>query len=341
MRPPTHPAAQTRTGTGRPALRERGSPAQPVLRPPGRGCAGRPAGDQRGQPDGRRNRQDPARGLDRPASARRRAAARRWSAAATAAAPAAVRSSVSAGRGPLCDPARCGDEPYLLARAAPGASWSSSARTASPGPRRRGARGRRRRRSSTTASSTAGWPATSTSCSRRRQPVRQRPAAAGGNAARAVWPGCGAPTSCWSRAAGPDERFAGHRAYRAPLQPLGALVLRAGHRRVGFVEAARTPRPPGRCGRSPSAASASPTRSATTCWRQGVELVDFRVHPDHHRYSRAEIDELRELGAARIDAALVTTEKDLVAAGRRGGAGADRRSSAPCASRPTSMRPRR
>lgn len=46
---------------------------------------------------------------------------------------------------------------------------------------------------------------------------------------------------------------------------------------------------------------------------QGARLADFRVYPDHHGYSRADVEELRHWsGRLPADALIVTTQKDLV-----------------------------
>jgi tetraacyldisaccharide 4'-kinase len=45
----------------------------------------------------------------------------------------------------------------------------------------------------------------------------------------------------------------------------------------------------------------------------GGNLIDRRIYPDHHRYSRADVEELEQWAEMHpCDAAIVTTEKDLV-----------------------------
>jgi tetraacyldisaccharide 4'-kinase len=45
----------------------------------------------------------------------------------------------------------------------------------------------------------------------------------------------------------------------------------------------------------------------------GAEPVDFRAYPDHHVYTRADVDDLRAWARRQpADAALATTQKDLV-----------------------------
>lgn len=89
-----------------------------------------------------------------------------------------------------------------------------------------------------------------------------------------------------------------------------APLIPAGHRRVGFVDRHGEPMPPPRravafCG------IGRPGPFRDDLLAEGVDLIDFRVHPDHHPYSDSELHELREL-AGRHQAALVTTEKDIV-----------------------------
>jgi tetraacyldisaccharide 4'-kinase len=45
----------------------------------------------------------------------------------------------------------------------------------------------------------------------------------------------------------------------------------------------------------------------------GARLVDFRVYPDHHRYTRQDVEELRDWARSLPgDAVVVTTQKDMV-----------------------------
>jgi tetraacyldisaccharide 4'-kinase len=90
----------------------------------------------------------------------------------------------------------------------------------------------------------------------------------------------------------------------------GIPVLRAGHRRVGFVSRSGAP-------------VARPARAVAFCGignpvpflrdleEEGVEVAAARVFSDHHPYQRREIEGLAKL-AVRHGAVLVTTEKDLV-----------------------------
>lgn len=90
----------------------------------------------------------------------------------------------------------------------------------------------------------------------------------------------------------------------------GVPVFRAGHRRLAFVDASGAAVPP-------------PARAAAFCGignpqlffedlhAHGVEVVASRVFADHHKYAEDDWAELQTL-ARRADAALVTTEKDLV-----------------------------
>jgi tetraacyldisaccharide 4'-kinase len=88
-----------------------------------------------------------------------------------------------------------------------------------------------------------------------------------------------------------------------------APLLLAGHRRVGFVDRIGEPAPrPQRAVAFCGIGNPSPFRSDLR--EEGLELVDFRVHPDHHTYSEKELCELTELATSHR-ATLVTTEKDL------------------------------
>jgi tetraacyldisaccharide 4'-kinase len=87
-------------------------------------------------------------------------------------------------------------------------------------------------------------------------------------------------------------------------------VLRAGHRPTGFVDAAGSVRPP------PARAVAfcgigSPDAFLVDLVREGVEVLEERRFPDHHRFRAAELTEITAL-AQRHGAVPVTTEKDLV-----------------------------
>jgi tetraacyldisaccharide 4'-kinase len=90
----------------------------------------------------------------------------------------------------------------------------------------------------------------------------------------------------------------------------GTPVIRAGHRRAGFVGAASEPalkpeRVVAFCG------IGNPVPFLRDLEEEGVEVVAARVFPDHHPYLPREIEGLRKL-ARTHRAALVTTEKDRV-----------------------------
>jgi tetraacyldisaccharide 4'-kinase len=87
-------------------------------------------------------------------------------------------------------------------------------------------------------------------------------------------------------------------------------LLRAGHRATGFVDAAGSAQPPpGRavafCG------IGSPDTFLVDLLSEGVEVLEERRFPDHHRFRPAELAEIAAL-ARRHGAVPVTTEKDLV-----------------------------
>ena len=86
-------------------------------------------------------------------------------------------------------------------------------------------------------------------------------------------------------------------------------LLRAGHRATGFVDAAGSVQP------APARAVAfsgigSPDAFLQDLVREGVEVVEERRFPDHHRYRAGELAEIARLARTKT-AAPVTTEKDL------------------------------
>jgi tetraacyldisaccharide 4'-kinase len=86
-------------------------------------------------------------------------------------------------------------------------------------------------------------------------------------------------------------------------------IVRAGHRPLGFFDAAGRPAPcPDRalafCG------IGNPSRFRFDLESLGVAVVGFETWRDHHRYSDEELRRLERL-AGRENAVLVTTEKDL------------------------------
>ena len=94
-----------------------------------------------------------------------------------------------------------------------------------------------------------------------------------------------------------------------------APILRAGHRRVGFFDADghAAPRPTrvmAFCG------IGNPESFRSDLQTEGCEVARFSARRDHHRYSDAELVELRR-SAELLDAVPVTTEKDLARLGGR------------------------
>jgi tetraacyldisaccharide 4'-kinase len=95
----------------------------------------------------------------------------------------------------------------------------------------------------------------------------------------------------------------------APCAP-GVPILRAGHRRNGFVAASGEPA--GKPGRALAFCGiGNPVHFLRDLEEEGVEVAAARAFPDHHPYLEREMHGLAKL-AARHDAVLVTTEKDLV-----------------------------
>jgi tetraacyldisaccharide 4'-kinase len=89
-----------------------------------------------------------------------------------------------------------------------------------------------------------------------------------------------------------------------------ASILRAGHRRIGFFDAAGRPAVRPRravvfCG------IGNPGNFRTDVAAEGVEIVAFEPRRDHHRYDESELRDLRAR-ASSLNAVLVTTEKDRV-----------------------------
>jgi tetraacyldisaccharide 4'-kinase len=107
----------------------------------------------------------------------------------------------------------------------------------------------------------------------------------------------------------PDANVAAVAAAAARHAP-GLPVLRAGHRRAGFVSAEGEPT------EKPARALAfcgigNPVPFLRDLEEDGVEVAAARIFSDHHPYLPREIHGLERL-AARRGATLVTTEKDLV-----------------------------
>lgn len=213
---------------------------------------------------------------------------------------------VSDGRGPLCEVGRCGDEPYLLARTLPGALVvvGSDRVAGAEAARRAGAhtvilddgyQHRRLARDLDILLLDAGNPFGNERllpAGRLREPVS----------------GLSRADLVLVTRSRPGETFPALERTLRRFNP-SAPLLAAGHRRVGFVD------PRGEPARRPARAVAFCGIAQPASFRhdlvdEDLELVDFRVFPDHHAYSPAEIGELRDL-AARHGAALVTTEKDL------------------------------
>jgi tetraacyldisaccharide 4'-kinase len=57
----------------------------------------------------------------------------------------------------------------------------------------------------------------------------------------------------------------------------------------------------------------NPEAFRETLQRLGAAYSDFRIFPDHHRYSRVDVDSLRDWSSRQpSDCLIVTTQKDLV-----------------------------
>ncbi len=217
---------------------------------------------------------------------------------------------VSEGAGPLCDVHRCGDEPLLLARDLPGTlvvvgsdRWAAAQEAARLGANvvvlDDGFQHRQLHRDLDVV-------------------LLDRNDPFGGN--RLLPHGSlREPLRSLRRAgvvivtrSGPHDSLAGIESH-VRLFNTHAPLLRAGHRALGFVDAA------GRAVAAPRRAVAfcaigSPELFKDDLEGAGVELAAFLSHRDHHRYSAGQLARLRSL-AQEQECALVTTEKDLVRIG--------------------------
>ncbi len=214
---------------------------------------------------------------------------------------------VSEGRGPLCDAAQCGDEPYLLARSLAGVPivvgsdrWAAATAAARMGidvvVLDDGFQHRALARDLDLVLLDAGDPFGGSRllpagllreplCSLRRADLVLITRSLPGESHDTI------------------ERVVRQHNREAP-------VLRAGHRRIGFFDAAgRAAQPPARvvafCG------IGNPSSFRSDLESEGVEIVGFEAQRDHHPYRAAEVRRLQSLAASR-DAVPVTTEKDRV-----------------------------
>lgn len=213
---------------------------------------------------------------------------------------------VSSGTGPLCQPERCGDEPYQLATTLPGVPIvvGSDRPAGAEEARRRGAdvvvlddgfQHRRLARDLDIVLLDAGSPF--------------------GNGLLLPAGPLREPLDGLRRA----DLFLITRSERTAEHPLveqqvrqynrDAPLLRAGHRRVGFVSRGGEPVPaPGRavafCG------IGNPESFRADLLAEGIEIVEFLPFPDHHAYGRDDLQRIVQ-AAEPQGAATITTEKDL------------------------------
>lgn len=107
-------------------------------------------------------------------------------------------------------------------------------------------------------------------------------------------------------------------AFRRRVERLapGKVVAEAVHRPVALVSAGGVSAPLEQLRNRPVAAFCgigNPEAFRRTLAALGAELVDFRTFPDHHPYSRADVESLRaQAGRLPAGALVVTTQKDLV-----------------------------
>jgi tetraacyldisaccharide 4'-kinase len=100
-----------------------------------------------------------------------------------------------------------------------------------------------------------------------------------------------------------------------------AIVVETSHRPVGLVNARRATAPLDRLREKPVIAFCglgNPVAFRRTLLDLGAQLGEFRSYPDHHRYSRADIEDLRVwAGKQPTNTLVVTTQKDLVKLGSK------------------------
>jgi tetraacyldisaccharide 4'-kinase len=98
----------------------------------------------------------------------------------------------------------------------------------------------------------------------------------------------------------------------APGRPVTATT----HAPVEWLQHGQPSRPPEalRCRRVAAFCGiGNPEAFRRTLHDLGAEVVDFRTYPDHHAYTRADVDDLRAWARKQPpDVTLATTQKDLV-----------------------------
>jgi tetraacyldisaccharide 4'-kinase len=111
------------------------------------------------------------------------------------------------------------------------------------------------------------------------------------------------------------DRLAGLRDQVARLAP-GVPVAETTHRPLEWVNAERAVLPLEALRGRPAAAFCgigNPEAFRRTLQGAGVEVVAFRAFPDHHAYTRTDVEDLRSWARQQATACVVvTTQKDLV-----------------------------
>jgi tetraacyldisaccharide 4'-kinase len=96
----------------------------------------------------------------------------------------------------------------------------------------------------------------------------------------------------------------------------GAPVATAAHRPVGWMRWGGAGRPPeSMCGQVVAGfcGVANPDAFRRTLESLDCQVADFRIYPDHHRYTRGDLSELHAWAASQpCGAMIVTTQKDMV-----------------------------
>jgi len=119
-------------------------------------------------------------------------------------------------------------------------------------------------------------------------------------------------TRCDQTSAAERGRVREEAARHAP----GVPIVETTHRPLELLNGERATAPLGRLADRPVAAFSgigNPDAFRRTLHALGARLADFRTFPDHHLYTRADVEELRTwVNRQATDCMVLTTQKDLV-----------------------------
>jgi tetraacyldisaccharide 4'-kinase len=108
------------------------------------------------------------------------------------------------------------------------------------------------------------------------------------------------------------ERIKARLAKRVPAVP----VVESSHRPAAWINSKQEQQPLEEIGRRPLAAFCgigNPEAFRRTLLNLGATIADFRTYPDHHDYTRDDVEELRTWARRQAtECVVVTTQKDLV-----------------------------